>query len=47
LASGVTPVKTGFQEVVEGLILDSGFRRDDGKKTQTNGFTTAGGQREF
>jgi len=38
-------VKTGVQAVLKGLkILDSGFRRNDGKKTQANFFTPSGWQ---
>ena len=36
-------MKTGVQEVLNGLkILDSGFRRNDGQTTQTNFFTASG-----
>jgi hypothetical protein len=36
-------VKTGVQAVLKGLkILDSGFRRNDGKKTQANFFPPSG-----
>jgi hypothetical protein len=39
----VTPVKTGVQLVLKGLkILDSGLRRNDGKKSQADFFTTSG-----
>jgi hypothetical protein len=41
----VTPVKTGVQEVSKELkILDSGLRRNDGKRTQINFSTPSGGQ---
>ena len=41
--SAVTPVKTGVQEILKGLkILDSGFRRNDSKRMQTNFFTPSG-----
>jgi hypothetical protein len=40
----VTPVKTGVQAVLKGSkILDSGFRRNDGKKTQADFFTPSDG----
>jgi len=39
----VTPVKTGVQAVLKDLkILDSGLRRNDGKKPQANFFTPSG-----
>jgi len=39
-------VKTGVQEVLEeSKILDSGFRRNDGEKAQTDFFTASGGSR--
>jgi hypothetical protein len=37
-------VKTGVQDVANRLILlDSGFRRNDGQTTETNFFTPSGG----
>jgi hypothetical protein len=39
----VTPVETGVQGILNGLkILDSGFRRNDGEKTQADFFTASG-----
>ncbi len=36
-------MKTGVQAVLKGMkILDSGFRRNDGEKTQANFFTAWG-----
>jgi hypothetical protein len=40
-------VKTGVQAVFKASkILDSGFRRNDGKKTEPNFFTASGGGEE-
>jgi hypothetical protein len=40
LISAVTPVKTGVQSIRKALkTLDSGFRRNDVKKSQINFFT--------
>jgi hypothetical protein len=37
-------VKTGVQEIVKASkILDSGFRRNDRKKTEPDFFTASGG----
>jgi len=37
---GVTPVKTGVQEIAKALkTLDSGFRRNDMKKNEIDFFT--------
>jgi hypothetical protein len=39
-------VKTGVQEIVKAWkILDSGFRRNDRKKTEPDFFTASGGYR--
>jgi hypothetical protein len=41
-------VKTGVQAILNGLkILDSGFRRNDGKKMQAHFFTASGGMAGF